>query len=120
MKGMSLQARDRVLMLLSLVAHVARYKMMVGAHNTVVVRCMWEVLPYSPSRVNDGAHNTVDAQRHVGGVLPCLSGMGVDGTHNTVGKISASTTLLGFCHARKIVGYCPVGYRVQSLVLWLT
>ena len=53
-------------MLLSLVAHAVRYKMMVGAHNTVVVRHMWEVLPYSPCMVNDGAHNIVDAQRHVG------------------------------------------------------
>ena len=71
-------------MLLSLVAHAVGYKMMVGAHNTVVVvRSMWEVLPYSPCMVNDSAHNTVDAQRHVGGVLPRLSGMGVDGAHNT-------------------------------------
>ena len=73
-------------MLLSLVAHAVRYKMMVGAHNTVVVRCMWEVFLYSPCMVNDSAHNTVDAQRHVGGALPYLSGMGVDGAHNTVGE----------------------------------
>ena len=53
-------------MLLSLVAHAVGYKMMVGAHNTIVVRCMWEILPFSPCMVNDGAHNTVDAQRHVG------------------------------------------------------
>ena len=65
--------------------------------------------------VNDGAHNTVDAQRHVGGVLPCLSGMGVDGAHNIVGKMSVPTTLLGFCHARKVAGYCPTG--VQGTVL---
>ena len=49
-------------------------------------------------------------QRHVGGALPYLSGMGVDGAHNTVGKISAPTTLLG-----KVVGYCPTG--VQGTVL---
>ena len=54
-------------MLLSLVTHVVGYKMMVGAHNTVVVRCMWEVLPHSPCMANDSAHNTVDAQRYVGG-----------------------------------------------------
>ena len=48
-------------MLLSLVAHAVRYKMMVGAHNTVVVRRMWEVLPHSPCMVNDDAHNIVDA-----------------------------------------------------------
>ena len=59
--------RVRVRMLLSLVAHAVGYKMMVGAHNTVCVRRMWEVLPYSPCMANDGAHNTVDAWRHVGG-----------------------------------------------------
>ena len=53
-------------MLLSLVAHAVRYKMMVGGHNTVVARRMWEVLPYSPCMVNDGTHNTVDAWSHVG------------------------------------------------------
>ena len=53
-------------MLLSLVAHAVGYKMMVGAHNTVCVRRMWEVLPYSPCMANDGVHNIVDAQRHVG------------------------------------------------------
>ena len=86
-------------MLLSLVANAIGYKMMVGAHNTVVVRCMWEVLLYSPCMVNDGVHNNVDVQRHVGGALPCLFGMGVDGTHNTVGQMSAPTTLLGFGQA---------------------
>ena len=50
----------------SLVAYAVGYKMMVGAHNTVVVRRVWEVLPHSPYMLNDGAHNTVDAQRHVG------------------------------------------------------
>ena len=53
--------RERVCMLLSLVAHAVGYKMMVGVHNTVCVRRMWEVLPCSPSMANDGAHNTVDA-----------------------------------------------------------
>ena len=88
--------RERVRILLSLVAHNVGFKMMVGAHNTVVVRRMWEVLWYSPCMVNDGAHNTIDAQKYVGGTLPCLSGMGVDGAHNTVGQMSAPTTLLGF------------------------
>ena len=71
MKGTALQVcvreRERVRMLLSLVAHAVGYKMIVGAHNTVYVRCMWEVLPCSPCKANDGAHNTVDAQRYVGG-----------------------------------------------------
>ena len=53
-------------MLLSLVAHTVGYKMIVGAHNTVYVRRMWEILPYSPCMADDSAHNTVDAQRHVG------------------------------------------------------
>ena len=34
--------------------------------------------------VNAGAHNTVDALEARGGALPYLSGMGVDGAHNTV------------------------------------
>ena len=68
MKGTALQVRERerACMLLSLVAHAVEYKMMIGAHNTVVVRRMWEVLPYLPCMVDDGAHNTVDVQRHVG------------------------------------------------------
>ena len=41
--------------------------------------------------------------------------MGVDGAHNTVGKMSAPTTLLGFCHAREVAGYCPAG--VHGMVL---
>ena len=53
--------RERVRMLLSLVAHTVGYKMMVGGHNTVVVRHMWEVLPCSLCMVNDSAHNTFDA-----------------------------------------------------------
>ena len=36
--------------------------------------------------------------------------MGVDGAHNTIGKMSAPTTLLG-----KVAGYCPAG--VQGMVL---
>ena len=41
--------------------------------------------------------------------------MGVDGSHNTVGEMSAPTTLLGFYHAREVIGYCPAG--VQGTVL---
>ena len=58
--------RERVRKLLSLVVHAVSYKMIVGAHNTVDVGCMWEVLAYSPCMANDGAHNIVDAKRHVG------------------------------------------------------
>ena len=87
--------RERVRMLLSLVAHAVGYKMIVDAHNIVDVRRMWEILPHSPCMANDDAHNTVDVQRHVGG-FPCLLGMGVKGANNTVGQTSAPTTLLGF------------------------
>ena len=56
--------------------------------------------------VNAGAHNTVDAQRHTGGALPCLSGIGVDGAHNTVNvrcvwKVALSSSSMvdvGACH----------------------
>ena len=101
--------------MLSLVAHAIGYKMIVGTHNIVdvIVRCMWEVvssssvwqmsvpatlsiprgmqgvLPCSSGTVNVGTHNTVDAQRHVGEPYR----MGVNGAHNTVGKMSAPTTL---------------------------
>ena len=44
--------------------------------------------------------------------------MGVDGVHNTVEKMSAPTTLLGFCYARKVAGYCPVA--AQGTVLGIT
>ena len=37
--------------------------------------------------------------------------MGVDGAHNTVGKMSVPTTLLGFCHVREVAGYCPTGVQ---------
>ena len=37
--------RERVRKLLSLVAHAVGYKVIVGAHNTIDVRRMWEVLP---------------------------------------------------------------------------
>ena len=48
-------------MLLSLVAHAVRYKMIVGAHNTVNVRCIWEVASSSSGMVAVGARYTVDA-----------------------------------------------------------
>ena len=53
--------RDRVRMLLNLLAHAVGYKMIIGVHNTVYVRRMWEDLPCSPCMANNGAHNTVDA-----------------------------------------------------------
>ena len=68
--------------------------------------------------VNVGVDNTVDVPEACGGALPCLFGMGVDGVHNTVGEMSAPTTLLGFCQAREVVGYCPM--CVQGMVLGIT
>ena len=53
--------------MLSLAAHAVGYKMIVGAHNTVNVRCMWEVASSSSDMVDVGACHTVDAQRHARG-----------------------------------------------------
>ena len=47
--------------MLSLVAHAVGYKMIVGAHNTVNVRCMWEVASSSSNMEGIGACHTVDA-----------------------------------------------------------
>ena len=69
--------------------------MIVGAHNTVNIRYMWEVPSSSSGMADADAYHTVDAQRHVGG-LPCSPGMGIDGAHNAVGQTLAPTTLLGF------------------------
>ena len=69
--------------MLSLVAHAVGYKVIVGAHNTVNVRCMWGVTSSSSSMADVGACHIVDAQRHVG-VLPCSPGMVNAGAHNTV------------------------------------
>ena len=51
--------RERVRMLLSLVAHAVGYKTVVDVYNTVYVRRVWQALPCSPGMANDGAHNTV-------------------------------------------------------------
>ena len=59
--------RECVRVLVSLVAHAIGYKMIVDAHNTVNVRCMWEVASSSSSIADVGACYTVDAQRDVRG-----------------------------------------------------
>ena len=46
--------------MLSLVAHVVGYKMIVDAHNTVNVRCMWEVASSSSGVADVGVCHTVD------------------------------------------------------------
>ena len=53
--------------MLSLVAHAIGYKMIVGAHNTINVICMWEVESSSSGMADVGACHTVHAQRHVRG-----------------------------------------------------
>ena len=59
--------RERVCVrILSLVAHAVGYKMIVGAHNTVNVRCMWEVAS-SSGMADVGVCHTVDAQMHARG-----------------------------------------------------
>ena len=47
--------------MLSLVAHAVGYKMIVGVHNTVNVRCMGEVALFSSGMADVGACHTVDA-----------------------------------------------------------
>ena len=115
--------------MLSLVFHAIGYRMIVGAHNTVNIRCMWEVassssgmadvgachtvLSCSPGMVNTGAHNTVDASEARGGALPYLSSMGVDGAHNTVGEtVSAYNTasVLSCQGGRRVLSYRCTGY----------
>ena len=46
--------------MLSLVAHAIRYSMIVGAHNTVNVRCMWEVASSSSGMADVSACHIVD------------------------------------------------------------
>ena len=47
--------------MLSLDAHAVGYKMIVGAHNTINVRCTWEVVSSSSGMADVGACHTVDA-----------------------------------------------------------
>ena len=42
-EGDGLTSERETVRMLSLVAYAVGYKMIVGAHNTVNVRCMWEV-----------------------------------------------------------------------------
>ena len=65
-------------------------------------RGMRGVSPCSLGTVNAGAHNTIDAQRHVGEPYH----MRVNGAHNTVEKMLTPTTLFGLCCAREVGEYC--------------
>ena len=76
--------RKRVRKLLSLVAHVVGYKVIVGAHNTIDVRRMWEVLPCFTK------YGKCRRPQHCGcpdacGGLTAFAWMGIDGAHNTIG-----------------------------------
>ena len=85
----------------------------VGACHTVDVQRHARVLPCSPGRVNADAHNTVDALEAHGGALPYLSGMGVDGAHNTVGEnVGAyNTAWVLLCQGGRMVLSCRcIGY----------
>ena len=70
MKEVALQVREREsIRMLSLVAHAVGYKMIVDAHNTVNIRCMWEVASSSSGMADDGACHTIDAQRYAGSFI---------------------------------------------------
>ena len=104
--------------MLSLVAHAVGYKIIVGTHNTVNVRCMWEVVSSSSGMADVGACHTVDAQRHARGftVLVWYGSCGhpqhcrenID-AHNTAWIL----TCLEGCRTLFLI--CPVG--VQGTVL---
>ena len=73
-------------MLLSLVAHAVGYEMMVGAHNIIYVRRMWEVFTVIHHVRQMTMPITLLMPKGMWGLLPCLPGMGIDGAHNTVGQ----------------------------------
>ena len=63
--------------------------------------------------VNAGANNTIDASEARGGALPYLSGMGVDGAHNTIGEnVSAFNTawVLSCRGGCRVLSYRCTGY----------
>ena len=66
-EGDGLTSERESVRMLSLVAHAVGYKMIIGAHNTVNVRCMWKVASSSSGMTSVGACHTVDARRHLGG-----------------------------------------------------
>ena len=53
--------------MLSLVVHAVGYKMIVGVHNTVNVRCMREVASSSSGMADVSAYHTVNDERYAGG-----------------------------------------------------
>ena len=55
----SQRKREWIRVLHSLVAHAVGYETVVGAHNTVYLRRMWQALPCSPGTAKVGTYNTV-------------------------------------------------------------
>ena len=83
-----------------------------SAPTLLIPRDMQGVLPCSPGTENDGAHNTIDAQRHVEG----LTVWEFNGAYNTVdGNVGAYNTVC--VRAVAEVLFLQV-YRVWSLVSW--
>ena len=55
----SQRKREWIRVLPSLVAHAVGYETVVGTHNIIYVRRMWQALPCSPGTANVDAYNTV-------------------------------------------------------------
>ena len=68
----------------SLVAHAIGYGMIVGVHNTVNVRCMWEVASSSSGMADIGAYHTVETQRHARGFTNTINASEARGGSLTV------------------------------------
>jgi len=69
---MALQVRERkngYVCYLVLLATLSGYETLVGTHNTVYVRRMWQALPCLPGMANVGAYNTVYALTHLEGYI---------------------------------------------------
>ena len=63
-------------MLSSLVAHAVGYETVVGTHNIIYVRRMWQALPCSPGMAKVGAYNTVcTLTRLEGCIVPIWHGL---------------------------------------------
>ena len=65
----SQRKRECIRVLPSPVAHVVGYETIIGAHNTVYVRRMWQALPCSPGTTNIGTYNTVHALTRLEGCI---------------------------------------------------
>ena len=95
-EGDGLTSERESVRMLSLVAHAVGYKMIVGAHNTVNIRCMLEVASSSSGMADVGACHTVDAQSHARGFTVLVRYGSFASAHNTVGQMSTPTILLRF------------------------